>query len=246
MTQYQIIVNPHEVVGRSRSASQTSSTSKTVLLVAVIGCAAVACVAISGLDSSASAPAGLSLAEAKAALSVRAVLAAQKHMAPPQPARVHFSARAQAPAASVQKVHAIQTALAKQALDEEAAPAEEAPAAEAAGAPAAEAEASESPGSSDTLEAGADSEAESVGASMGFNLKNEDKCEHKLANGKCAPKLAGDLELSPLASLLLIILVTIPAFVMVVIWAREPVGIEGLMQNYKYKEEEMMAVTPAV
>ena len=35
--------------------------------------------------------------------------------------------------------------------------------------------------------------------------------------------------------------------VMVVIWAREPVGIEGLMQNYKYKEEEeMTAVTPAV
>jgi len=165
----------------------------------------------------------------------------------------------------VQKVHTIQTALAKQALDEEAAPAEEAPAskrlpaegseesapaAEAAGAegaPSAEAEASESPGSSDTLQAGADSEAESVGASLGFNLKNEDKCEHKLANGKCAPQLAGNLELSPLASLLLIILVTIPAFAMVVIWAREPVGIEGLMQNYKYKEEEeMTAVTPAV
>lgn len=46
----QIIVNPHEVVGRSRAGSRTSSTSKALLLVAVLACAAVACLAISSVD----------------------------------------------------------------------------------------------------------------------------------------------------------------------------------------------------
>jgi hypothetical protein len=38
--------------------------------------------------------------------------------------------------------------------------------------------------------------------------------------GSCAPKLAGDLELSPLASALLIVLVTIPAFGMLIVVRR--------------------------
>ncbi len=66
----QIIVNPHEVLGRSRTATQTSSTSKKILFVAVFGCAALACLSATSLNQ-ANAAAG-SLSAAKAALSVQA------------------------------------------------------------------------------------------------------------------------------------------------------------------------------
>ena len=76
----------------------------------------------------------------------------------------------------------------------------------------------------------AESDAVEISQKMGFHLTNEDKCEHKLKNGKCAPKLGEQLELSPLVSFLLIILVIVPAMSLVVVWAREPTGLEGLMQ----------------
>ena len=76
----------------------------------------------------------------------------------------------------------------------------------------------------------AESDAVEISQKMGFHLTNEDKCEHKLKNGKCAPKLGEQFELSPLVSFLLIILVIVPAMSLVVVWAREPTGLEGLMQ----------------
>mmetsp|Transcript_82057 Transcript_82057/g.133133 ORF Transcript_82057/g.133133 Transcript_82057/m.133133 type:complete len:247 (-) Transcript_82057:238-978(-) len=242
MTQYQIIVNPHEVVGRSHSGSR--STSKAVLAVAVL--AAVACLAVSGLDS-APASTRASFAEARA---VSSPLAKAAHPVPTKYAAV--AAKKQLHATSPVMMHAMKQhlALAKQALDEEAAPEDEAPAThEPAAEPAAEEGAPAEPAAKGRdaeggdavgdLETEAEGKSSEISGALGFHLENEEKCTHKLANGKCAPQLGDGLTLPPMASFFLIIAVAIPAFGMVVVWAREPIGLEGLMQQYKYKEEEM-------
>ena len=102
----QIIVNPHEVVGRSHSGSR--STSKAVLAVAVL--AALACLAFSGLDS-APASTRASFAEARA---VSSPLAKAAHPVPTKNAAI--AAKKQLHATSPVMMHAMKQhlALAKQ------------------------------------------------------------------------------------------------------------------------------------
>jgi len=86
----------------------------------------------------------------------------------------------------------------------------------------------------------ADSAAVDMSSQVGMHINNDNKCEYKLANGKCAPKLGDELVLSPVTSLILMILVGVPALFLVIVWAREPraahvpgadrCSLEGLMQ----------------
>lgn len=107
--------------------------------------------------------------------------------------------------------------LPRQALEEEEAPAEEAPAedapaedeAPAEDAPAAEPTAAEgAEGAVNGAVEGAEGQLEGAGEALGFSV-GEKECEHPLKNGKCPP--TKDLDLPAWVSILLIILVTIPA-----------------------------------
>jgi hypothetical protein len=114
----QIIVNPHEVMSRSRGMRSASSAPSAALVLAVLGCAALACLAVSGGDAAAS-PAAGTLAEAQAALSRPSAPA--RPVVVPQASRAHFSAKAHAASG---RMHATQQhlALAKQVLHVQSSP----------------------------------------------------------------------------------------------------------------------------
>jgi hypothetical protein len=86
----------------------------------------------------------------------------------------------------------------------------------------------------------ADWAAVDMSSQVGMHISNDVKCEYKLANGKCAPKLGDELVLSPVTSLILMVLIGVPALFLVIVWAREPrpaqvpgadrCSLEGLMQ----------------
>lgn len=251
MPEYECIVNPHDAVGRTRSPA----TGRTVaaIVVTVIALSALACLAFP--IGQGAAPTALAAAQA-AHPPVRVTSAMQHRLAAARPAQGVSSKRF-----TTAEQH---LAIAKQALEEapaEEAPAQEAPAEEPAAeetpeekAPEEEAPAEEAPVAEPAADSAADGDAgglagegekqlEDFGGELGFNLEHKEDCKHKLKNGKCAPHLAPDVDLPPWASILLILFVSIPALAMVVVWAREPVGLEGLMSAYEYKTqgEEMTA-----
>ena len=107
----QIVIHPHEVVGRSRGVARStsySSGSKAVLVLAVLGCAALACLAVGGGASAANTSGG-SLAETVQSVSARHAPVV------PQASRAHFSSKANAASG---RMHATQQhlALVKQVL----------------------------------------------------------------------------------------------------------------------------------
>ena len=105
----QIVIHPHEVVGRSRGVVRpTSSSSASVLVFAVVGCAALACLAFAGGASAANTSGG-TLAETVQSVSARHAPVV------PQASRAHFSSKANAASS---RMHATQQhlALVKQVL----------------------------------------------------------------------------------------------------------------------------------
>lgn len=100
----QIVIHPHEVVGRSRGVVRPTSSSigsKAVLVLAVLGCAALACLAVAG-GASANTSGG-TLAETVQSVSTRHAPVV------PQASRAHFSSKANAESG---RMHATQQHLA--------------------------------------------------------------------------------------------------------------------------------------
>ena len=107
----QIVIHPHEVVGRWRGVTRptsSSSGSKAVLVLAVLGCATLACLAGAGGASAANTSGG-TLAETVQSVSARHAPVV------PQASRAHFSSKANAASS---RMHATQQhlALVKQVL----------------------------------------------------------------------------------------------------------------------------------
>jgi hypothetical protein len=63
----------------------------------------------------------------------------------------------------------------------------------------------------------ADSAAVDMSSEVGMHISNDVKCEYKLANEKCAPKLGDELVLSPVNSLIFMILFGVPALFLVIV-----------------------------
>jgi hypothetical protein len=53
---------------------------------------------------------------------------------------------------------------------------------------------------------------------MSLHISNDVKCEYKLANGTCAPKLGDELVLSPVTSLIFMIFIDVPSLFLVIVW----------------------------